>query len=197
MPRDYFPPALKFVLKWEGGYVNDPDDPGGATNFGLSLRFLQGLPLKLTDSNGDGALTWEDVKAMPQSRVSGIYSAYFWLPMFLAYIPGRLAVAMFDSAVNLGRSRAGRFLQQAYNARQDILGRGQPIEEDGKVGPLTVRRVTGLCTTPGIEAALTQAVLDRRVAHYESLCCERPEMQKYHKGWMARVEDLRKTVATI
>lgn len=103
--------AIAFVLEEEGGYVNDPNDPGGETNFGISKRAYPDLPIAL--------LTKADALA--------IYERDYWYPAGCHQLPGPLALCVLDMAVNMGMERAVRTLQGA-------LG----VARDGVVGPLTV-----------------------------------------------------------
>lgn len=102
-------PAIQLVLKHEGGYVNDPVDPGGETNFGISKRSYPN----------------EDIKNMTPERATEIYQRDYW--RFDAIQNQRLANCVMDSAVNQGLGAAIRMLQRAAGV--------QPA--DGKWGPQT------------------------------------------------------------
>lgn len=100
-----FQKALKMVLSWEGGWSNDPADPGGATMYGViqtvysSWRTAQHLQV-------------QSVRLISQEEVQSIYYAQYWLPV----APGRawpLNDVLFDTAVNMGVGRAKQFLEQA------------------------------------------------------------------------------------
>jgi lysozyme family protein len=88
--------ALSFTLKHEGGYVNDPNDPGGETNFGISKRAFPNL----------------DIKNLTLDQVSGIYEKKYWIPAGCQELDLPLAVCVFDTAVNMGVGRALEFLKQ-------------------------------------------------------------------------------------
>lgn len=81
-----FDRALAFVLRWEGGYTNDPDDPGGETNFGISKR----------------AYPRENIKAMTKERAAELYKRDYWIPAGCGSQPYPVALVMFDTAVNCG-----------------------------------------------------------------------------------------------
>lgn len=85
-----FDDALLFTLSWEGGYVNDPDDPGGETKFGISKK----------------SFPHEDIKNMTHERAAEIYRAGYWFDG----LPEPLATAAFDTAVNVGRGRVKQWL---------------------------------------------------------------------------------------
>lgn len=92
---DNFQIALKFVLKHEGGYVNDPDDPGGETKYGISKR----------------AYPNEDIKNLTRERAEFLYKRDYWdIPGFdLDNFPQDVAVVLFNVAVNMGVGRAKEF----------------------------------------------------------------------------------------
>lgn len=98
-----FDKAVDFVLKHEGGYSNDPHDPGGETNFGISKR----------------AYPHEDIKAMTAGRARQLYLRDYWDPLKCGYLPSPLALMVFDCAVNQGQPTAGYLLQEALGVKQD------------------------------------------------------------------------------
>lgn len=108
-----FEQAVGFVLKEqiEGGYVNDPRDPGGETNFGISKRSYPKLNIK--------ALTRDDAIA--------IYKRDYWDACKCDELPPEIAVAVFDCAVNQGTGIAPRLLQKALR-----------VTADGIIGPKTL-----------------------------------------------------------
>ena len=175
-----FVEAYEFTQKWEGGsrFTQDPDDPGGATKFGVSMRFLSGLPLKESDLDGDGKLTWKDVAGMTAEQARGIYRRYFWDSLFLDHLQGQLAAVMFDTAVNCGRSRVVKWLQEAVR-----------VVADGKIGPITIRATNAI---PAV--ILYRKILDRREEHYRELEATKIWAKKYINGWLNRTNDLRKFI---
>lgn len=106
-----FATAIDRVLAHEGGYVNDPNDPGGETQWGISKRSYPQLDIR--------ALTRDDAKA--------IYERDFWRPVAaVSTLDGALRFQLLDAAVNHGMGNAVRFLQRAVG-----------VADDGHVGPLT------------------------------------------------------------
>lgn len=103
MKKD-FNKALKFVLKWEGGYSNDPRDPGGETKYGISKRSYPN----------------EDIKNMTLERAKEIYYQNYWLKAGCDDLPYPFNIVVFDTAVNMGRSRAIKFIDP-YNDWRDYL----------------------------------------------------------------------------
>jgi lysozyme family protein len=95
-----FRKALAFVLPWEGGYVNDPDDPGGETKWGISKK----------------AHPFEDIALLSPERAAQIYADEYWTPLGCDGIEFPLNVAVFDTAVNCGVKRAADWLKRSTNA---------------------------------------------------------------------------------
>ena len=104
--------SLPFVLRWEGGFVDHPKDPGGRTNKGVTQRVYdawrrrQGLPVR-------------DVKGLEDTELHRIYEAGYWLPPRCDRLARRLDLVHFDTAVNMGPGRAVRFLQKAAGCGVD------------------------------------------------------------------------------
>ncbi len=86
--------ALDFVMKWEGGYVNDPKDPGGETKWGISKRAYPML----------------DVKSLTKEEAADIYRHDYWEKAGCGDLPRPLDMVVFDTAVNMGVRRAREFL---------------------------------------------------------------------------------------
>jgi lysozyme family protein len=91
--------ALRFVLRWEGGYVNDPKDPGGETNYGISKR-----------SYPD-----EDIKNLRPERALYLYQRDYWNPIGGDNLPLPMCVVALDSAINCGVGRTTAWLRDAGN----------------------------------------------------------------------------------
>jgi len=101
--KDNFDRALAEILRHEGGYINDPHDPGGETNMGISKR---SYPL-------------EDIKNMTRERAAAIYRRDFWNAIRGDELPAGVDLAAFDAAVNSGPSRAAKWLQRAVAVKAD------------------------------------------------------------------------------
>ena len=95
--------AIAHVLKWEGGYVDDPHDLGGATNMGISQRAHPGL----------------DIKNLTVETATQIYREQYWRQIKGDDLPEPLAIVLFDSAVNCGISRSVKWLQELVQVMQD------------------------------------------------------------------------------
>lgn len=160
-PSPRFETALAHVLKWEGGYVDHPSDPGGATNHGVTRQTLtnwRGRPQSR-----------EDVRALTRDEAAQIYRARYWDRCRCDEIPAGLDLMVFDAAVNHGPGQAVRLLQQ-----------GLGVRVDGLIGPVTLAAARGADLTPAlIETAA------RRMAFYGGLSTFRT----FGLGWSRRLMD--------
>jgi lysozyme family protein len=114
--RENWDKAFDEVIKYEGGYVNNPRDPGGPTNLGITQATLSRWLGR--------AATVAEVKALTREKVKPIYKRYFWDVIKGDALPGGVDFATYDFAVNSGPSRAARYLQS-------VVG----VKQDGKIGP--------------------------------------------------------------
>jgi len=117
-----FDDIIKVVLKHEGGYVNDPVDPGGETNFGIAKR-----------SHPD-----VDIKNLTEEGAKEIYYQDYWMKNRVPQVPDELKHIYFDMCVNQGKGRAVKILQQAANAK------GANLKVDGGLGPKTISALNGV-----------------------------------------------------
>ena len=136
--------CLPFVLKWEGGYVNHPADPGGATNQGVTQKVYD------TWRSRNGQLP-RSVKELTEAEMQAIYEGGYWLPPRCDRLRDALDLVQFDTAVNMGVGRAVRFLQTAVGAAADgDYGPQMAVFLKGWLNRLNaLRKEAGL---PGFEA---------------------------------------------
>ena len=154
-----FAECLPIILASEGGFVDDPHDPGGATNLGVTLHTLaawRGEPV-----------TVEQVKALTPADVEPIYQADYWNVARCGDCPAGVDLMVFDEAVNQGPGRAIRTLQAAVG-----------VAADGAFGPATLAAVQA--SDP---AATINAIAADRDAFYRAL----PTFPRFGHGWLARV----------
>lgn len=121
MPKIFrpFEAAMAFVWEFEGGYSNDPDDPGGATNFGITLATAKANGL---DIDGDGDVDVDDIKQMTPEASLAVYKDKYWNPLFnvVSDLPWNVAVVAFDAAVNCGVSRAKKWVADAMKSGNPV-----------------------------------------------------------------------------
>lgn len=173
--------AVEVVLRHEGGFVDNPADPGGATNFGISLRHLQ----KIGDLDGDGWLDGDfdrdgdvdvdDIANMTREDAISHYRSQFWDRYRYDWFKNQeVANKVFCLAVHAGPRRAAIILQKAlsYYNRLDV---------DGIVGPLT-RALTN--TTP--PTWLVTEFKHETAAFYRQLVETRPKLIQFERGWLNR-----------
>lgn len=189
---DNFTIAHKFTAKWEGGESDHPDDGGGLTKYGVSLKFLGGL--SGTQSNRDVLermgirlpITRQVIYDLTRDQAASLFRWQFWDKLRLSLIPLRPAVVLYDAAVNSGPAQSVKLAQRGYNR---CVAYGQPLVVDGIMGPAT-RAAMQLADT---DKALT-AMLDAREAFFQTIVANNPSQQVFLRGWINRVDDLRRYV---
>lgn len=126
---ELFKKALKFVLQWEGGYVNNPNDLGGATNKGITQYTYNAW----RKSKG---LVFQDVRNITDTEVEAIYFKNYWTRAKCPTMSPKFAVLVFDTAVNMGISRAQEFLRASEwkYPEKFIAARGSKYREFAKYG---------------------------------------------------------------
>jgi len=158
-----FQRALSRVLKHEGGYVDHPKDPGGATNKGVTIATFR----RYVKPNGTKA----DLRAITGEQVATVYYKHYWAAVHGAELPAGVDYAVFDLAVNSGPSRAARFLQR-------VVG----VAQDGRIGPATLAAVRKTDATE-----LIARLCDARLTWLKTL----KTWPTFGKGWERRVTDVR------
>lgn len=173
--------ALEHTRRFEGGYVNDPDDPGGATKYGISLRFLRELDeIERFDYDGDGDLDAEDVRALTTDDADRVYAAHFWNERFERLDP-LVAIKLFDFGVNVGPRQRTRFAQRAANEIEP--GR---LIVDGILGPHTLEALREFGAHPTQAPRLCGDLEDHAARFYYDLAERRRASRKYLFGWLRR-----------
>lgn len=179
--------ALKFVLKHEGGFIANRNDPGGATNDGISLRWLEQAGI---DVNLDGHIDLKDIEQITPENAAQIYKEYWW-DKYKYYLIDNVFIAakIFDLAVNMGAVEAHKLAQRAVNSFScypDILKKTLII--DGKLGDQTISNINAICTK-GMSNQLLCNIKQQACAFYNNLVKEKPNLDVFLNGWLARVND--------
>lgn len=183
-----FDAALGLVLEFEGKYAHDPRDPGGETYQGISRRYHPGWPgWAIIDGYKPDPRFPEIIDGDQKlaSLIKDFYRREFWEQIDGDRLPAALALLVFDTAVNMGIAPAVKLLQKACNYLN-----GQPVlEPDGILGNTTLAAVTSLTRDSGHQ--LCGKYLRLREQRYQKLVADRPALQKFLKGWLRRLDQLR------
>jgi len=172
------------IVAREGGYVNDPDDPGGATKYGVTIHTMRRLGLDLT---GDGVVTTDDVKRLSEAQAIDIFVDHYLVKPRIADLPEPLHATVFDMQVNAGAN--------AIKILQRLLGKmGYKVAVDGALGPKTLSAASlAMAAAP---AHLVDAYGIERRNYYYALADRRAASRKYARrrdggkgGWITRAEE--------
>ncbi|GGJ40205.1 glycoside hydrolase family 108 protein [Neoroseomonas lacus] len=163
--RDNFPVCITEILQHEGGFVNNPADPGGATNLGITKATLEAFREK--------AVTEDDVRNLTKDEAQEIYRAKYWNVMRCNDLPPGIDLMVFDFGVNAGPQRSVKLLQKAAG-----------VTIDGSVGPITLAAVRA-----ADPAELIARFAQGRMDHYRSLST----FETFGRGWTNRTEAVRAT----
>ncbi|WP_291726588.1 holin-associated N-acetylmuramidase [Leisingera sp. F5] len=172
------------IVAREGGFVNDPDDPGGATKYGVTIGTLQRLGL---DATGDGNVDARDVKALSRAQAVDIFIRHYFDAPRIASLPVCLQATVFDMYVNAGIN-AVRILQRLLREM------GYAVTVDGVIGPQTASAAEQAALVD--PDALRDAYGIARRNYYFRLADQRPASRKFARardgtkgGWIRRAEE--------
>ncbi len=167
-----FEKAFDHVLEVEGGYVNDPDDPGGETIYGISRRAYPDAWREGRPTQAQAYAIYRDIWSDSGAKAIASIDA-----------PGsdKLAIAVFDAAVNHGSGRAAVLLQRAA---------GAGLRQDGKIGPATLRQVEDRLRYDTKSRTLLSDLRTERTRFYHRITARNPRLTKFYRGWMKRLTKL-------
>ena len=163
-----FVQALPVVFRFEGGYVDHPNDPGGATNKGITQAVYDAYRRE------QGKAT-APVRGITDDEVEAIYFAKYWTVCKADALPWPASLCHFDAAVNHGTHGAARILQRAVG-----------VNADGQIGPQTLAAVGSMDT-----ATLVTRMLWERLAYYETIMLRNAKLRVFALGWLSRANALR------
>ena len=172
------------IVAREGGYVNDPDDPGGATNHGVTLATLRRLGL---DLSGDGGISSADVRMLTAPQAVDIFVEHYFRRPRIAELPQLLHASVFDMYVNAG-ANAVRILQRLIRDMRIDVG------VDGVIGPKTIAAAHAAAAAAPDHIADAYAIARRN--YYYALADARAASRKFARrqdggkgGWIIRAEE--------
>lgn len=171
------------IIAREGGYVDDPDDPGGATNFGVTIHTMRRLGL---DLDRDGQITKADVRQLTRTQATEIFIRHYFVEPGISKLPEKLHATVFDMFVNSG-GNAIKILQRL------VTEFGLPLKADGAIGPKTVS-AAGQAAELAPDHIVDAYGIARRNYYYR-LADQRPASRKFARrrdggkgGWILRAE---------
>ncbi len=171
------------IVKREGGFVDDPGDPGGPTNHGVTLATLRRLGL---DLNRDNRIDLRDLKSLGVAQAADIFVDHYYQAPGIARLPAVIRASVFDMYVNAG-ANAVKILQNLLNQM------GISLVADGLIGPATAK-----AASQGFDMAkkyLSDAYAIARRNYYYALADRHPKLRKFARrkdggkgGWIVRAE---------
>ena len=172
------------IVAREGGYVHDPDDPGGATQYGVTIGTMRRLGL---DIDKDGDVDGADLKTLTPERAAALFLKHYFYQPRIDDLPPALQASVFDMHVNAGIA-AVKILQRLLAAFD------QPLRVDGVIGPAT--HAAAQAAYAQAPDHLPDAYGIARRNYYYALADRRPASRKYARrrdggkgGWIVRAEE--------
>jgi lysozyme family protein len=175
----FFEKSLRFVLEHETVYAkghygdmnfavseNVAGDAGGLTKFGIDQRSHPDI----------------DIENLTVEQASAIYREEYWDRNHCGDMPWPICAVHFDNCVNMGPRQAVKLLQREVGAK-----------DDGAFGPATKAAMLSACEVRGAEDVAIQ-ICSQKQEFYEKLVEQKPHLQKFKKGWLNRVNDLREVI---
>lgn len=171
---DKFQTAVNFMLKNEGGLVNNKNDPGGLTKYGVTLKSAE-------DFNKDGVIDEKDIQYLTFELAVDFYYRHYWKDYNLEKLPDLLAKKVFDTGVNIGMTKAIKILQ---NCIADLASHSLMMC-DGFIGDRTLSVIKGI----ELMKIIREFIL-RLKEHYTMLSEHNPKLKTFIKGWFRRADRL-------
>ena len=187
--------AFDRLLKAEGGYVNHPADRGGATKYGISLRFLVAEGKIDRDADGfydydldmDGDIDGADIAALTIDHARALYRRCFWDREHCESYPRPLGEMLFDQAGNGGAKAARKLLQSAINKAL----KSNKLKVDGAIGAKTEAALDVVLKSPSIGMSrLVTAFREAAADRYRAIAAANPSQKVFLNGWLRRANEL-------
>ncbi len=169
--------AELFILTAEGGYVDHPNDPGGATNYGITTATLKQARKTIPNLP-------EHVRDLTAEQALKIYETFYWKSAGCDKLPSPVDLLVFDGAVNCGVRRGVKFLQEALN----VINEGKALlATDGIIGKKTLAAVA---EHSDALRSLCAVILWQRTLYYQSLAASKETFRTFLRGWINRLAKL-------
>ncbi len=172
------------IIAREGGFVNDPDDPGGATKYGVTIGTMRALGL---DTDRDGDVDVQDVRNLTWAQARSIFVDHYFHGPKIGALPGPIQASVFDMYVNSG-ANAVKILQRLLNEM------GQRVAVDGVIGPNTIAAAQSAYAAAPKHLADAYGIARRN--YYYALADHRPASRRFARrrdggkgGWIRRAEE--------
>lgn len=174
--------ALSVVLKHEGLLANYENDPGGITNYGVSLAFLKEAGI---DVNLDGIIDEKDVLDLSKEDAIKIFKENWWLKFgYNKLADVDIATIALDFAVNMGVKQANKLIQSAYNR---LPQEGVLLEVDGILGSKSLEAINNYVAIHGAKTLFDE--IKKNAEHfYVNLVADKPVLEEFKDGWLNRVD---------
>lgn len=174
----YVDEVIDHLLKIEGGYVNDPSDSGGETNFGITAGVARSYGYH------------GQMKNLTRAMAHHIYKALYWeKPQFdqVYVINPQTAAKLFDIGVNMGVKRASEFLQRLLNVYNNRQSYWPDLVVDGDIGPKTLDVLSAYGVRRGSDGfnVMTKSLTCLQGAFYIELAERREKDEKFVYGWIS------------
>jgi lysozyme family protein len=155
-----FDKAIPVILAHEGGLVDNPADPGGITQFGISKRWADSQGLDI------------DIKELTLDKAKELYKKYFWNPIYEQLLDQTVSTKIFDLTVNMGAKQAHKLAQRACQGTCTV---------DGVLGPNSVKAINAIAP-----ARYLQDLVTLQIDFYNDLIAQKPTLAVFKKGWIKR-----------
>lgn len=169
---------VETILQHEGGFVNHPADPGGATNWGVTRATLSSWLGR--------EASVEDVRALERETAKEIYLALYFHGPRIDTLPPSVQPQLFDMSINHGPRNAIRMLQDVLNMA------GFVCDRDGVLGPQTRRQTNKALAEMG--GHFINAISERREQFYRGIVAHSPKREVFLNGWLNRARSFRTDV---
>ena len=165
--NDVFNKAFEITIGHEGGYVNDPHDNGGETKYGISKKAYPNIDIK--------NLSLEDARGLYYKNYWNTKRARLWK------LPDSIAIEVFDTAVNMGSSRAFKMLQESLNLLNRNETRFDDLKVDGWIGDATIKAIEKVK-----ESELLKVLNGLQFTRYLEIVKNNESQERFFAGWIKR-----------